>query len=46
MALHVSGHFVSELFHEERTLRARAHDAHVAQEHVDELGDLVYGEAS
>ena len=44
MADHVERHLVAELLHEMRNFRPRANDAHVAFEHVDELGQFVDGE--
>ena len=46
MAQHVERHAPAELVHELRQLRARAHQAHIAPEDVEELGELVDGVAA
>ena len=46
MAQHVLGDALLELLHEGRPLRPRADEAHVAEHHVDELGELVEVEAA
>src|SRR3990170_3300148 len=44
VAQHVAGDLPAELLHEDRPLGARAHEAHLPAEHVEELGQLVQAE--
>src|SRR5215470_9210543 len=45
VAEHVAGHGLAEPLDEDRPLRTRPHHAHLAAQHVDELGQLVEAEA-
>src|SRR4051794_576130 len=46
MALHVARDAAAELLYEYRSLRTRADDTHVAQQHIHELRELVEGHPS
>src|SRR5438445_10924450 len=46
VAEHVAGHAAPELLHEARALGARSDEAHLAAQHVEELGQLVEARAS